>query len=98
MMRMDKLTDRLPGIIMIHDDIYVFGSTLPQEHDHNLLRLIKTAECNSHIFRSKNVPSGSTRSPFTAVFTQYGMKPNLAKVQSLQDLPTPDSQKNYNHF
>ena len=31
-MCMDQITNRLPGIIAIHDDIYVFGKTR-KEHD-----------------------------------------------------------------
>ena len=31
-MRMDNITDRLKGIISIHDDICVFGKT-QQDHD-----------------------------------------------------------------
>ena len=41
-MRMDNITDRLPGIISIHDDICIFRKT-QQEHDGNLLQLMKTA-------------------------------------------------------
>ena len=35
-MHMDQLTDRLPGIIAIHDDICVYGKTQDQ-HNKNLL-------------------------------------------------------------
>ena len=41
-MGMDNITDRLPGIILIHNDICIFGKT-QQEHDENLLQLMKTA-------------------------------------------------------
>ena len=41
-MHMNQITDRLPKIIGIHDDICVFGKTR-EEHDTNLLQLIKTA-------------------------------------------------------
>ena len=42
-MRMDNTTERLKGIISIHDDICVFGRT-QQEHDENLLKLMKIAQ------------------------------------------------------
>ena len=35
-MQMDQITDRLPGVIAIHDDICVFGKDTA-EHDNNLL-------------------------------------------------------------
>ena len=41
-MCMDQITNRLPGIIAIHDDICVFGKTR-EEHNTNLLLLMKTA-------------------------------------------------------
>ena len=41
-MGMDQITNKLPGIIAIHDNICVFGKTR-EEHNTNLLQLIKTA-------------------------------------------------------
>ena len=41
-MRMDQITERLPGIIAIHDDICAFGKT-QQQHDKHLLQPLKTA-------------------------------------------------------
>ena len=40
-MCMNQITDRLPAIIAIHNDICVFGKTR-EEHDTNLLELMKT--------------------------------------------------------
>ena len=34
-MRMDQITERLPGIIAIHDDICVFGQTQEQHDKHH---------------------------------------------------------------
>ena len=45
-MRKDHITDKLPGIIAIHDDICIFGY-VPQEHNKNLMRLMNAVECNS---------------------------------------------------
>ena len=47
-MRMDNIIERLKGIILIHDDICVFGKT-HQEHDENLLQLMKTAQKQQQI-------------------------------------------------
>ena len=41
-MCMDQITNRLPGIIAIHDDICLFDKTR-EEHNTNLLQLMKTA-------------------------------------------------------
>ena len=50
-MRMDNITERLKGIISIHDDICVFGRT-QQEHDENLLQLMKIAQKHGLVFNS----------------------------------------------
>ena len=42
-MRLDNITERLAGIISIHDDICIFGKT-QQEHDENLLQLMETVQ------------------------------------------------------
>ena len=41
-MRMDQITEWLPGVIAIHDDICVFGKT-QEQHNKHLLQLLKTA-------------------------------------------------------
>ena len=41
-MWMDQVTDCLPSIIAIHDDIWIYSCT-PEEHDQYLLKLMKTA-------------------------------------------------------
>ena len=41
-MRMDQITERLPGIIAIHNDICVFGKT-QEQHDKHLLQLTENS-------------------------------------------------------
>ena len=97
-MRMDQITDRLPGIIAIHDDICVYGKTR-EEHDTNLLQLMKTASKNGLVFNSHKC---SIRQPqitfYGAIFTSKGMKPDPTKIQALQDLPKPDNHKQLQSF
>ena len=50
-MRMDNITERLAGIISIHNDICIIGKT-QQEHDENLLQLIKVVQKNDLVFNS----------------------------------------------
>ena len=51
-MRMDQITERLPGIIAIHDDICFFGKT-QEQHDKHLLQLLKTALAKGLVFNSR---------------------------------------------
>ena len=95
---MDQITDRLPGIIVIHDDICFYGKT-QEQHERYLLQLLKTALKNGLVFNSNKCHISQPEFTFCGtVFTANGMKPDPIKVQALQDLPTPENQKNSNHF
>ena len=97
-MYMDKITNKLPGIIAIHNDICVYGKTR-EEHDTNLLQLMKTASKNGLVF---NRHKCSIRQPqitfYGAILTSKEMKPDPTKIQALQDLPTPDNHKQLQSF
>ena len=90
-MRMDQITERLPGIISIHDDICVFGKT-QEQHDKHLLQLLKTASARGLVFNSHRSHF------FGAIFSAKRMKPGPIKIQALQDLPTPQNQKQLQSF
>ena len=97
-MHMDQITDRLPGIIAIHDDIFVYSKTR-EEHNTNLLQLMKTASKNGLVFNSHKCSIRQLQITFYgAVFTSKGMKPDPTKIQALQDLPTPDNHKQLQSF
>ena len=50
-MWMDQITDRLPGIIAIYNDICVYGKDTT-EHNKNLLKLMQTAQDHDLVFNS----------------------------------------------
>ena len=97
-MWMDQITDRLPGIIAIHDDICVYGKDTT-EHDNNLLKLMQTAQDHGLVFNSNKCSICQPQIPFYgAIFTVQGMKPDPVKVQALQDLPAPHTPKQLQLF
>ena len=97
-MRMDNITERLKGIMSIHDDICVFGKT-QQEHDENLLQLMKIAQKHGLVFNSNKCQISKQQITFYgAIFSAKGMKPDPKKVQALQDLPIPQTQKELQSF
>ena len=51
-MRMDHITDRLPDVIAIQNDICVYGKT-QEQHDGHLLQLLKTAKAKGLVFNSR---------------------------------------------
>ena len=97
-MCMDQITNRLAGIIAIHDDICVFGKTR-EEHDTHLLWLMKTASTNGLVFNSHKCSIKQPQVTFYgAIFTAQGMKPDPMKIQALQDLSTPENDKQLQSF
>ena len=97
-MHMEQITDRLPGIIAIQDDICVYSKTR-EEHDTNLLQLMKNASKNGLVFNSHKCSIRQLQITFYgAIFTSKGMKPGPTKIQALQDLPTPDNHKQLQSF
>ena len=50
-MWMDQITNRLPGIIGIHDNICVYGKDTT-EHDNKLPKLMQTAQEQGLVFNS----------------------------------------------
>ena len=97
-MRMDQITERLPGVIAIHDDICVFGKT-QEQHNKNLLQLLKTASARGLVFNSRKCQISKPQITFFGtVFSAKGMKPDPIKIQALQDLPTLQNQKQLQSF
>ena len=95
---MDQASDCFPCIIAIHDDICNYGHT-PEEHDQHLLQLVETAKENGIVFNSTKCCIKQSQIAFYGtVFTAQGMQLDPAKIQALQDLPTPDSQAKLQSF
>ena len=80
-MHMDQITNRLPGIISLHDDMCVFGKTR-EEYNTHLLHLMNKASKMGKVFNSHIC---SIRQPqitfYGAIFTTHGMTPDPAKIQ-----------------
>ena len=73
-MCMDQLTDRLPGIINIHDDICVYSKT-QEQHDKHLLQLMKTAAKQGLVFNSNKCYISQPQITFySTIFSAQGIK------------------------
>ena len=97
-MCMDQITNRLPGIIAIHDDICVFGK-LREGHGTHLLQLMKTASKTGLVFNSHKCSIRQPQITFCGeIFTAQGMKPDPVKIHALQDLPTHGNHKQLQSF
>ena len=102
-MCMDQITDRLLGIIVIHNDICVYGKDMVRQN-RNLLQPMQTATQQGLVFNtSKCVIHQSLISFYGTIFTAQGMKldPAEAKLcktfqpQIIQNNSSPLSLINY---
>ena len=97
-MQMDQITNRLPGIIAIHDDIWEYGKDTT-EHDNNLLKLMQTAQQQGLVFNSSKCSICQPQISFySAIFTAQGMKPDPTKVKLCKTSPPPKTQNSSSHF
>ena len=85
-MPMDQITDRLSGIIAIHDDICVFGKT-SEDHNTHLLQLMKTASKNGLVFNSHKCSIRQPQSYFMDHHSRDENRPN--KNSSIARPPYP---------
>ena len=97
-MRIDQITDTLSGVIAIHDDICIYGKT-QEHHNKYLLQLLKTASKNGLVFNSKKCHISKPQMTFYGtIFAVQGIMPDPIKIHILQDLPTPQNQKQLQCF
>ena len=97
-MWMDQITNRLPGIMAIHDDICMYGKDM-SEHNHNLLQLMETAPHQGLVFNSSKCAICQPQISFYGtIFTVQGMRPDPAKVQALKTFLPLKIQSNSSHF
>ena len=96
--RMDEITSGLKGIIAIHDDICVFGKTR-EEHDENLVALLRRATDQGLVFNSKKCSIRQDRIGFYgAYWDAQGRHPDPVKIQAIRDMPPPRSEKELQTF
>ena len=53
-MKMDIIMEKCPGVISIHDDIVIYG-TSHQDHDVNLINLLNVAQTEGLVLKSKKL-------------------------------------------
>ena len=94
---MDQITERLE-VIAIHSDICVFGKT-QEQHNKYLLQVLKTASERGLVLNSRKCQISKPQITFFGtIFSAKGIKLDPIKIQALQDLPTPQNQKQLQSF
>ena len=88
-MKMDLIMERCPGVISIHNDIVVYG-TSDGDHDANLINLLNVAQVEGLVLNSKKLELKCPRvSFFGAKYSKEGMHPCLKKIQGITEMNPP---------
>lgn len=94
--RMDAALAGLPGVVAIHDDIFVFGKGATDEaggkdHDANLNRLLQRCrETGLKLNKDKTELKQTQISYLGHIFSREGLKADPKKLDAVQQLPTPE--------
>ena len=88
---MDQVTDQLPSIITIHDDVCIYGHT-PEKLDQHLLQLMKTAKQHGIVFNSFKCQIRQPRLPSMVQFSLHkacSLIPTKSKPSKTSPHPMP---------
>ena len=92
-MKMDLIKERCPGVINIHNDIVVYG-TSKEDHDANLINLLNVAQIEGLVLNSKKLELKHTMvSFFSAEYSVEGMHPCPKKIQGITEMTPPPIDK-----
>ena len=96
--RMDQHLDGLTCVVSIADDIVVFGEN-EEDHDRNIINLMKQAKRKGMVFNSKKCHiKQSCVSFFGNRYTPDGIKPDPDKVRDTRNMPSPQSKEDVQRF
>ena len=88
-MKMDLIMEKCPGVISIHDDIVIYG-TSNQDHDANLINLMNVAQLEGLVLNSKKLELKRPKvSFFGAEYNHDGEHPCPKKIQSITEMTPP---------
>ena len=95
---MDQILEGLDGVVSIADDVAVYGVDAKQ-HDANLHKLMKRAKETGLVFNSnKCCIKQDNISFFGNKYTAEGIMPDPAKIEDIQNMPSPVSKDDLQRF
>ena len=97
-MQMDDIVAQCPGILAIHDDIFIYGKD-DKDHDANLVNLFNVAQKEGLVFNStKCAIKQESVTFFGGVFSAKGYSPDPGKIQGISDMPAPQTKQELQSF
>ena len=97
-MKMDFIMEKCPGVISIHNDIVVYG-TSEENHDANLINLLNVAQLEGLVLNSNKLELKQPRvSFFGAEYSADGMHPWAKKIQGITEMTLPTDKQQLASF
>ena len=97
-LRMDAILEQCPGVIGIHDDIVIFG-TSNEDHDANLINLMNVCQKEGLVLNSKKLELRKERVTFFgAEYSAAGMHPDPKKIQGIVEMTAPEDKQQLQSF
>ena len=90
-LQMEKLLDSLPGVIIIMDDILVYGTT-KEEHDGRLQTVLETIKSSGLKLNKSTCMFSQRELTFMGnIVSKDGVKPDPEKVSAICQFPAPEN-------
>ena len=97
-MRMDDIVAQCPGVLAIHDDMFIYGKH-DRDHDTNIINLFNMAQKEGLIFnRKKCAIKWESVMFFGRVFSAEGYSPDLEKIQGISEMTSPQPKQELQSF
>ena len=95
---MDAILEQCPGVIGIHDDIMIFG-TSNEDHDANLINLMNVCQKEGLVLNSKKLElRRECVTFFRAEYSVAGMHPDPKKIQGIVEMTAPQDKQQLQSF
>ena len=97
-MRMDDIVAQCPGVLAIHDDVFIYGKD-DRNNDANIINLFNVAQKEGLIFNSKKCAiKQESIMFFGGVFSAEGYSPDLEKIQGISKMTLPQMKQELQSF
>ena len=97
-MRMDDIVAQCPGVLAIHDDVFIYGKN-DRDHNANIINLFNVAQKEGLVFNSKKCAiKQESVMFFRGVFSAEGYSPDPEKIQGITKMTPPQTKQELQSF
>ena len=97
-MRMDDIVAQCPGVLAIHDDVFIYGKD-DRDHNANITNLFNLAQKEGLIFNSSKCSvKQDSMTFFGGMFSANGYSPDPEKIQGITEMTPPQMKQELQSF